>query len=106
MSTDTLAAPLINRQKESNMDKTGMSEKDIFSTVLVHCLLIIFSPIVTFYLFNFWIFSGLGLESMSNNIYSAFAAVVVLHIALANFIYRAYHNTETIPGFDKLDKED
>ncbi|CAG7831223.1 unnamed protein product [Allacma fusca] len=106
MSSDSITTPLTSRQKDTNMDKTGMSEKDIFSTVLVHCLLIIISPILTFFVFNFWIFSGLGLEAMTNNIYSAFAAVVVLHIALANFIYRAYHNTETIPGFDKLDKED
>jgi hypothetical protein len=43
---------------------------------------------------------------MQSNLYSAFAAVIILHVALGNFIYRAYFNTETVPGFDKLDKED
>ena len=43
---------------------------------------------------------------MHSNLYSAFAAVIILHVALGNFIYRAYFNTEAIPGFDKLDKED
>lgn len=48
----------------------------------------------------------LELESLQSNLYSAFAAVIVLHLALGNFIYHAYFDTETIPGFDKLDKED
>jgi len=43
---------------------------------------------------------------MYSNLYSAFAAVIILHVALGNFIYRAYFNTEAIPGFDKLEKED
>ena len=51
-------------------------------------------------------FTGLALDPMTNNIYSAFAAVIVLHIALGNFIYRAYTHSEAVPGFDKLDKED
>jgi len=46
------------------------------------------------------------LDSMHSNLYSSFVAVIVLHLALANFIYRAYFHTEPVPGFDKLEKED
>jgi len=87
-------------------EKPELYEKEVFSQVLIHCLAIIISPIFTFFIFNFWIFNAMGLEPMTSNIYSAFAAVVVLHIALGNLIYRAYFNTETVPGFDKLVKED
>jgi len=87
--------------------KQGMTEQAIFTTVLFHCLLIIISPILVFFISKLYIFDALfALESLYSNLYSAFAAVIVLHIALGNFIYRAYFNTEAIPGFDKLDKED
>jgi len=85
----------------------GMSEKEVFKTCLFHCILIVASPIFTFFTSKILFFDGLlQLESMQANLYSAISAVIVLHVALANFIYRAYFQTETISGFDKMEKED
>jgi len=96
-----------NRVLPSSKASSGMSEQEVFKTCLFHCILIVMSPIFTFFVIKLYIFDALlQLESMQSNLYSALAAVVVLHLALANFIYRAYFQTETVPGFDKLEKED
>ncbi|XP_035704698.1 vacuolar ATPase assembly integral membrane protein VMA21 homolog isoform X2 [Folsomia candida] len=93
--------------KNSTSSKPAKSEFQIFKQVLFHCFLIILCPITVFFLLKIYFFDGfLELESLQSNLYSAFAAVIVLHLALGNFIYHAYFDTETIPGFDKLDKED
>jgi len=87
--------------------KSGMSEQDIFKTVLKHSLFIILSPIATFFFSKLYIFDAIfNLDSMYSNLYSAFVAVIFLHIALGNFIYQAYFYSEAVPGFDKLEKED
>jgi len=101
---EALNKPIVSSGSGSSGQQT---EKEIFKKVLFHCILIILCPISSFFLLKIYFFDGyLQLESLQSNLYSAFAAVVVLHLALGNFIYRAYFDTETIPGFDKLDKED
>ncbi|KAI4484069.1 hypothetical protein M0804_007525 [Polistes exclamans] len=68
-----------------------LPELQVFKTVLFHCLIIIAFPVLSFFMSKIFIFDGLlGKNSISSNVYSAGVAIVVLHVALAAFIYRAY----------------
>lgn len=66
-------------------------ELQVFKTVLIHCLIIITFPVLSFFLSKVLIFNGLlGTNSVPSNVCSAGVAIVVLHVAMGVFIYRAY----------------
>ena len=70
-------------------DSTG----ETFGFVLKHCSLILIAPIATFFLTKLVLlerFLGFETDGISTNVVSAICAVVVLHIGLGLFIYRAY----------------
>ncbi|XP_076237467.1 vacuolar ATPase assembly integral membrane protein VMA21 homolog [Calliopsis andreniformis] len=68
-----------------------LPELQVFKTVLFHCLVIIALPVLSFFSSKIFIFDGLlGLNHVPSNVYSAGVAVIVLHIGLGAFIYRAY----------------
>lgn len=68
-----------------------LPELEVFKTVLVHCLVIIALPVLSFFMSKIIIFDGLlGSNSVPSNVYSAAVAIVVLHVSLGAFIYRAY----------------
>ncbi|XP_035728373.1 vacuolar ATPase assembly integral membrane protein VMA21 homolog [Vespa mandarinia] len=72
-------------------NKKELPELQIFKTVLYHCLIILVLPVLSFFVSKIFIFDGLlGTNSIPSNVYSAGVAIVVLHIALGAFIYRAY----------------
>lgn len=74
--------------------------------MLSYCLLIIFLPILCFFLFKYLLFDGaLNLTSVQSNIYAAIIAVVTLHLALFLYIYRAYFNSDPA-GKQKAKKKD
>lgn len=76
---------------------------NIFRTILYHSIFIILAPISTFFIVKVCIFEGVfGVSTVASNVWSAIAAVVVLHVALAIYIYRAYSESGKI----KLDKDD
>lgn len=64
----------------------------VFTTVLVYSCAILGSPLITFFAAQWLLTHGLGWDaaSVAVNVGSAVAAVVVLHVALAAFIYKAY----------------
>lgn len=65
-----------------------------FVTVLLHCILIIASPIVSFFTSKYFIFDTLDLTVIQSNIWAAVVAVVALHLALGLFLYRAYSEVD------------
>ncbi|XP_011154273.1 vacuolar ATPase assembly integral membrane protein VMA21 homolog [Harpegnathos saltator] len=68
-----------------------LTELQVFKTVLYHCVIIIALPVISFFTSKIFFFDGiLGLNNVPSNVYSAGVAVIVLHIALGAFIYRAY----------------
>ncbi|OXU21903.1 hypothetical protein TSAR_002414 [Trichomalopsis sarcophagae] len=72
----------------------GPTELQVFKTVLMHCIVIIAFPVISFFVSKIFIFDGiLGLSTVTSNVYAAGVAVLVLHLALAAFIYRAYFDT-------------
>lgn len=101
-----------------------LSQFNVFKTVFYYSIFIILAPISTFFSVKFVIFEGeayhmiynihlyasrfLGILSTSNvtsNVWSAIAAILVLHVALGMYIYRAYSETSK-PKSDKDDKID
>ncbi|XP_011497930.1 PREDICTED: vacuolar ATPase assembly integral membrane protein VMA21 homolog [Ceratosolen solmsi marchali] len=70
------------------------TELQVFKTVLLHCIIIITFPVISFFTSKIFIFDKLlGLETVTSNVYSAGVAIAILHIALGAFIYRAYFDT-------------
>lgn len=81
----------ITKMAEQQRDSTDF---EVIRTVFYYCFGIIFLPIGTFFATKTFIFDGvLGLDNIPANVYSAIAAVVVLHIALIFFIYKAYSDS-------------
>lgn len=69
----------------------------VFKTVFYYCFTIICLPVVTFFCTKFLVLDGIfGLASIPSNVYAAIASVIVIHVALGMYIYRAY--SETPPG--------
>lgn len=51
-----------------------------------------------------FVFKGLfGLSSVASNVWAAIIAIVVLHVLLGMYIYRAYNTDTTKTKPDKLD---
>ncbi|CAL7936429.1 unnamed protein product [Xylocopa violacea] len=73
-----------------------LPELQVFKTVLFHSIVIIILPVLSFFTSKIFIFDGLlGLNQVPSNVYSAGVAVLVLHVALGAFIYRAYFDDQS-----------
>ncbi|XP_076375796.1 vacuolar ATPase assembly integral membrane protein VMA21 homolog [Megalopta genalis] len=73
-----------------------LPELQVFKTVLFHCVVIIALPVLSFFTSKIFIFDGLlGLNHVPSNVYSAVVAILVLHVALGAFIYRAYFDDQS-----------
>jgi len=68
------------------------SDGAVFTTVLFYSVLILLLPIASFFASKFLFFEWfLGQQATTGtNIVSAVVAVIVLHLALGLFIYKAY----------------
>ncbi len=86
--------------QQNNLDQQDSAAAgEVFGSVLYYCSLILFLPLVAFFVTRTVVLeSVLGVEadSVSSNVSAAVVAVVVLHLALGLFIYRAYF-TSTAP---------
>ncbi|XP_072162585.1 vacuolar ATPase assembly integral membrane protein VMA21 homolog [Bemisia tabaci] len=83
------------------MEQTVLIQKEtpdfvIFRTIFYYCFVIIVFPVLSFFSAKFIVFSGS--DSISSNVYSAALAVIVLHVTLGAFIYKAYSDTGTKPS--------
>ncbi|XP_066589119.1 vacuolar ATPase assembly integral membrane protein VMA21 homolog [Prorops nasuta] len=79
-----------------SLNKKEQSEIHVFKTVLAHSIVIIALPVLSFFCSKLFIFDSLlGTNSVSSNVYSAGLAILVLHVALGAFIYRAYFDDQT-----------
>ena len=82
--------------------------RETFNTVLKYCSLILLGPILTFFAVKFFgpqRLLGFSGDDVTTNVMSALAAVVMLHIALGLFIYKAYFETPT-PRKVKIGKQE
>ncbi|XP_044748690.1 vacuolar ATPase assembly integral membrane protein VMA21 homolog [Coccinella septempunctata] len=76
----------------------------VFKNVLFYISFILIAPISTFFGSKSIIFQGIfGVDSVASNIWSAVFAVVVLHLALGMYIYRAYFDSEPPKPDVKID---
>lgn len=92
-------------QADRPSKRNNPDQSSTFLTVLAHCILIIASPIVSFFVSKVFVFDILlEVNSVQSNIWSAVVAVVALHIALGLFLYRAYFETDNGPRTSR--KED
>lgn len=73
-----------------------------FFSLIFYCLLIITSPIITFFASKNFLFDNL-FESVPSHIWSAITSVIVLHLALGLFLYRAYSSGEPTQTSQKED---
>ncbi len=74
-------------------DLDGSSAGEVFGSVLYYCGLILLLPLVAFFATKTVLLEslmGAEADSVSSNVASAAVAVVVLHLALGLFIYKAY----------------
>lgn len=76
--------------------RAEIPERQLFKTVFFYCIVIIAAPVITFFWTKLFFFETLlNTDSIASNVYSAILAVIVLHIALGLFIYRAYSDSGT-----------
>lgn len=67
----------------------------VFTTVIRYCLFIIIVPVVSFFVSKLVLFDGiLQLSAVSSSVYGAVVAVIVLHLTLGAYIFRAYTEAE------------
>ncbi|XP_055325143.1 vacuolar ATPase assembly integral membrane protein VMA21 homolog [Sitodiplosis mosellana] len=83
-------------ESQNSTPSAADKQRDIFFSILFYCLLIIISPIVTFFASKHFIFDSI-FEPVPSNIWAAVSAVVTLHVALGLFLYRAYFSEEDKP---------
>ncbi|CAG9856176.1 unnamed protein product [Phyllotreta striolata] len=86
----------MNKSEKQNkiMDPSPLS---IFKTILVYSVFILVSPIVTFFVTKLILFEGIfNVSLLTSNICSAIFSVVVLHVAVGMYIYRAYSEAEKV----------
>ncbi|XP_012261439.1 vacuolar ATPase assembly integral membrane protein VMA21 homolog [Athalia rosae] len=70
-------------------------EFQVFKTVFFHCIIIIVMPVISFFISKVFLFDGLfNMDTVPSNVYAAVVSIVVLHIALGSFIYRAYFDSQ------------
>ena len=101
------------RTQMMDLRQTGESKSDWstnsygdFKSVLSYCVIILAGPVVAFFVTRFLVLGGvLGWEpsEIRTEITSAIVAVIVLHIALAFFIVRAYFSGEDKSKMGKSD---
>ena len=74
---------------------------EVFGSVLYYSSLILFLPLVAFFatrnLLLGLLVAGVEQDSVTSNVASAAVAVVVLHLALGLFIYKAYFQQAEAP---------
>ncbi|CAK1551905.1 unnamed protein product [Leptosia nina] len=67
----------------------------VFRTVIKYCLFIIIVPVLSFFVVKTVLFDALlRVEPITSSVYSAVVAVIVLHVTLGLYIYRAYSEAE------------
>lgn len=83
--------------KEGALQQNQFSEVKTFKAILYYCVLILGGPVVTFFLVKnivLPVITQWDVDEVKTNVTSAIAAVVVLHIALGLFIFKAYFSEE------------
>ncbi|KAK3930164.1 Vacuolar ATPase assembly integral membrane protein VMA21-like protein, partial [Frankliniella fusca] len=80
------------------------TDLSVFGVVLYYSLFIIVSPVVTFFASKYAFDNIFGFSNVSSNISAAVGAVVMLHIALGMYIFKAYSKPSEVP--EKPAKQD
>lgn len=85
------------------LEAESIPERQMFKTVFSYCIAIIGGPILSFFLSKYFFYDLILGDGVSSNVWAALTAVVVLHIALGLFIYRAYSDASTAKPTSKQD---
>lgn len=86
------------------MQSSRDSDLSVFGVVLYYSLFIIVSPVVAFFSSKYAFENILGLTTVTANISAALCAVVMLHVALGMYIFKAYSKPTDVP--EKPAKQD
>ncbi|XP_076047809.1 vacuolar ATPase assembly integral membrane protein VMA21 homolog [Oratosquilla oratoria] len=80
---------------DSFLGERGPTEESLLFTVLPYVLMIIIFPLTAFFISKTFVFQDiLGYSETSANVGSAIFSIVLLHILLVIFIYKAYTDTQ------------
>ncbi|KAH8305663.1 vacuolar ATPase assembly integral membrane protein VMA21 homolog [Drosophila kikkawai] len=80
--------------KQTRQQSQDSQDYSSFKTVLFYCMLIVFLPVLTFFVLKGFVLDQFfNISEVKVNIAAAVGAVVSLHIALGLYIYRAYFGT-------------
>ncbi|XP_018572457.1 vacuolar ATPase assembly integral membrane protein VMA21 homolog [Anoplophora glabripennis] len=86
------------------MENANVANFVVFKTILLYTTFILAAPITTFFVSKFFIFEGIiGTSDLTGNVWSAVLAVIMLHIALGLYIYKAYYEAEKVKPLEKKD---
>ncbi|CAH0560314.1 unnamed protein product [Brassicogethes aeneus] len=84
--------------------ETNAQQFTTFKTILAYSVFILLAPITSFFVSKYLFFEGiLGLNNLPSNVWSAVISIVVLHIALGMYIYRAYFEADKGKPDEKID---
>ncbi|EDW18749.1 vacuolar ATPase assembly integral membrane protein VMA21 homolog [Drosophila mojavensis] len=90
-----------NQQKLAKQRSHDSQDYSAFKVVLFYCSLIVFLPVVTFFVLKGFVLERFfTMSDVKVNIAAAVGAVAALHVSLGVYIYRAYF------GGSKASKED
>ncbi|KAI5645153.1 VMA21-like domain-containing protein [Phthorimaea operculella] len=89
------------------MNQTQEEEKSdlqLLQAIVKYVILLSSIPVLTFFVSKLVVFDLiLAFEQTQSSVYSAILAVIVLHIALGHYIYKAYYEAEKAPKEKKAD---
>ncbi|XP_063379609.1 vacuolar ATPase assembly integral membrane protein VMA21 homolog [Cydia fagiglandana] len=78
----------------------------VFQTVVKYCLVIIIVPVISFFTAKIVLFDSiLRLDITTSSVYSAVVAVLVLHVTLGLYIYKAYGTADAAPPAKPVKKD-
>ncbi|KAL1462513.1 hypothetical protein WDU94_014342 [Cyamophila willieti] len=97
--SNTDSTPIMQAPEPAGPSNSGQERPDleVLTTVFYYCFTIIVMPVLSFFVTKHIVFGGMfGVDSVTSNVYSAIAAIIVVHISLAMFIKRAYSEADRV----------
>ena len=97
----------VSGQPPINPNQDPSRDPAVFSSVLYYCCLILVLPILAFFVTKMVILEKVlsyASDSVMSNVISAGVSVIILHVALGLFIYKAYF--DSAPAKSRLGKQE
>ncbi|CAH1159659.1 unnamed protein product [Phaedon cochleariae] len=79
----------------------------VFKTILGYSALILVSPILMFFVSKIILMEGIfNAGPIASNVWSAIFAVIILHVAVGLYIYKAYFEADKVKHLVKPDEKE